>query len=196
MVANQIIWIVLYGVGLGSISAVVYWPGRSSPSAAAIRSRTTSSAHHRHPPVASAVGPAGGCKLWKRRKSAETARRRAAPAETMPRDRPFSRSDEGCAGDAEERASGSATYLYDLPWYILIGPPGAGKTTALVNSGLKFPLAEGGAPGRGRRHRRHALLRLVVYRGCGADRHRRPLHDAGFGRQDATRRAGSPSSTS
>jgi len=37
-------------------------------------------------------------------------------------------------------------YLYDLPWYVIIGPPGAGKTTALVNSGLKFPLARGAAP--------------------------------------------------
>ena len=33
-------------------------------------------------------------------------------------------------------------YIYDLPWYVMIGPPGSGKTTALVNSGLKFPLAE------------------------------------------------------
>ncbi|MBI4696826.1 MAG: type VI secretion system membrane subunit TssM [Gammaproteobacteria bacterium] len=32
--------------------------------------------------------------------------------------------------------------LYELPWYIIIGPPGAGKTTALKNSGLKFPLAD------------------------------------------------------
>jgi type VI secretion system protein ImpL len=32
-------------------------------------------------------------------------------------------------------------YLYELPWYILIGPPGSGKTTALTNSGLKFPLS-------------------------------------------------------
>jgi len=32
--------------------------------------------------------------------------------------------------------------IYDLPWYIIIGPPGCGKTTALVNSGLNFPLAE------------------------------------------------------
>ncbi len=42
---------------------------------------------------------------------------------------------------------GRANYLYDLPWYVLIGPPGSGKTTALVNSGLEFPLAAGAAPG-------------------------------------------------
>lgn len=35
-----------------------------------------------------------------------------------------------------------AKSLYELPWYIIIGPPGAGKTTAIVNSGLKFPLVE------------------------------------------------------
>jgi len=34
------------------------------------------------------------------------------------------------------------SYLYELPWYLFIGAPGAGKTTALVNSGLNFPLAE------------------------------------------------------
>jgi len=32
--------------------------------------------------------------------------------------------------------------LYDLPWYLMIGPPGAGKTTAIANSGLSFPLAD------------------------------------------------------
>ncbi len=32
--------------------------------------------------------------------------------------------------------------IYSLPWYALIGPPGAGKTTALTNSGLNFPLAD------------------------------------------------------
>jgi type VI secretion system protein ImpL len=33
-------------------------------------------------------------------------------------------------------------YVYELPWYVIIGGPGVGKTTLLLNSGLKFPLAE------------------------------------------------------
>jgi type VI secretion system protein ImpL len=33
-------------------------------------------------------------------------------------------------------------YVYELPWYMFIGAPGSGKTTALINSGLQFPLAE------------------------------------------------------
>ncbi|GAA5182314.1 type VI secretion system membrane subunit TssM [Niveibacterium umoris] len=37
---------------------------------------------------------------------------------------------------------GSSRYLYELPWYVFIGAPGSGKTTALINSGLRFPLAD------------------------------------------------------
>jgi type VI secretion system protein ImpL len=43
-------------------------------------------------------------------------------------------------------SGGKSDFLYDLPWYVLIGPPGSGKTTALVNSGLKFPLSRGATP--------------------------------------------------
>jgi type VI secretion system protein ImpL len=39
------------------------------------------------------------------------------------------------------KARGTRGYLYEQPWYVIIGPPGAGKTTALLNAGLKFPLA-------------------------------------------------------
>ncbi|SNB74735.1 type VI secretion system protein ImpL [Arboricoccus pini] len=39
-------------------------------------------------------------------------------------------------------AGGRRRWLYQLPWYVVIGPPGAGKTTAIVNSGLTFPLAD------------------------------------------------------
>jgi type VI secretion system protein ImpL len=38
------------------------------------------------------------------------------------------------------RARGTRGWLYEQPWYVVIGPPGAGKTTALLNSGLRFPL--------------------------------------------------------
>jgi type VI secretion system protein ImpL len=40
-----------------------------------------------------------------------------------------------------KREGAGRNFLYELPWYVVIGPPGAGKTTALVNSGLHFPLA-------------------------------------------------------
>jgi type VI secretion system protein ImpL len=45
------------------------------------------------------------------------------------------------------RQSGKASwlrrgqFLYELPWYMFIGLPGSGKTTALLNAGLSFPLA-------------------------------------------------------
>jgi len=52
------------------------------------------------------------------------------------------RFDEALGVLKASRKQGGAGSLYDLPWYIIIGPPGAGKTTALLNSGLKFPLAE------------------------------------------------------
>ncbi len=37
-------------------------------------------------------------------------------------------------------------YLYELPWYVFVGAPGSGKTTALTRSGLEFPLAEALGP--------------------------------------------------
>ncbi|AKN67329.1 type VI secretion system membrane subunit TssM [Herbaspirillum seropedicae] len=39
--------------------------------------------------------------------------------------------------------SGAAA-LYELPWYMVIGNPAAGKSTAIANSGLQFPFADKG----------------------------------------------------
>jgi type VI secretion system protein ImpL len=36
---------------------------------------------------------------------------------------------------------GGGQYVYELPWYAFVGAPGSGKTTALMNAGLTFPLA-------------------------------------------------------
>lgn len=48
---------------------------------------------------------------------------------------------EQAAATLSKRSRGSS--LYDLPWYVFIGPPGSGKTTALLNSGLNFSLEQG-----------------------------------------------------
>jgi type VI secretion system protein ImpL len=48
-------------------------------------------------------------------------------------------------GDGRRRAAS------DLPWYLFIGAPGSGKTTALLHAGLRFPL--GDPPGEATLHR-------------------------------------------
>jgi type VI secretion system protein ImpL len=50
------------------------------------------------------------------------------------------RFEEAVAALKGKRRSGHS--LYELPWYVIVGAPGSGKTTALVNSGLNFPLEQ------------------------------------------------------
>ncbi len=49
----------------------------------------------------------------------------------------------------KSKLGGSRKRLAAMPWYMMIGPPGAGKTTALQNCGLKFPLETARQPVRG-----------------------------------------------
>jgi type VI secretion system IcmF/VasK family protein len=51
--------------------------------------------------------------------------------------------------DALKKTKGGKSALFTLPWYVIIGPPGSGKTTALQESGLNFPAAQGGNKIRG-----------------------------------------------
>jgi type VI secretion system protein ImpL len=51
------------------------------------------------------------------------------------------RFEEGVATLKQQQRQGGRS-LYELPWYVIIGAPGSGKTTALMNSGLRFPLEQ------------------------------------------------------
>src|SRR5579863_5252781 len=88
------------------------------------------------------VGATIAYRIIKRRRAAkalEEAMTAPAPEET---DAPvLADKMQDALATLKRSSKSSANYLYDLPWYLIIGPPGAGKTTALVNSGLKFPLA-------------------------------------------------------
>ena len=87
----------------------------------------------------------GGSIAWRviarRRAAAAIAAAMTKPAEEES-DAPILKEKmEDALATLKRTGKSSASALYDLPWYLIIGPPGAGKTTALVNSGLKFPLA-------------------------------------------------------
>ena len=87
----------------------------------------------------------GGCGPVARERAAC---RGGGAAQAAPEERPERRS--GAAARAVrgsrrprcKRSQRGGHSLYDLPWYVIIGAPGSGKTTALLNSGLKFPLEQ------------------------------------------------------
>ncbi|MCW6506724.1 type VI secretion system membrane subunit TssM [Lichenifustis flavocetrariae] len=145
--SKEIIRIVLYGLGLGSLSAIVYLAG---PLIAFGDMRPLENPIVRDILILLLVAGAGslaGVKIWRRRKGADQVAESLSGAEPDHSDADVLK---GRMNDAlatlKNARGGKASYLYDLPWYVLIGRPGSGKTTALVNSGLKFPLAGGGRP--------------------------------------------------
>src|SRR3954463_5488429 len=139
--------IVLYGMGLGSIAALIFLVGPLV-------------SIHGYYPLQTMIGReiailAVGALFasvmsfqWRRRKKAAAKIAAGIAAADKPED------DTGVLKDKMKDAlatlksasGGKGAFLYFLPWYVLIGPPGSGKTTALVNSGLKFPLSGGATP--------------------------------------------------
>src|SRR5580704_6268429 len=143
---KRILNIVLLGVGLSSVSALIYMAG---PLISIGGSHPLESYIGRE--IAILVVAAAFASImsiqWTRRKKAS-----AKLAEGVAADQTVDDSDvlKGKMKDAlatlKTASGGKSDFLYNLPWYVLLGPPGSGKTTALVNSGLKFPLSRGATP--------------------------------------------------
>ncbi|WP_031194385.1 MULTISPECIES: type VI secretion system membrane subunit TssM [unclassified Mesorhizobium] len=85
-----------------------------------------------------------GVRVWKVRKAQKALETVVARNDGSNDDSPVLEARMSEAIAALKRSSRKRNFLYEVPWYIVIGPPGAGKTTALVNSGLNFPLAGSG----------------------------------------------------
>jgi type VI secretion system protein ImpL len=87
------------------------------------------------------IGLAEGFRSYRRRQGAEQIARSMSVDDS---DAPvLAERMQKALATLREATGGRGNYLYDLPWYVMIGPPGSGKTTALRNAGLEFPLAEG-----------------------------------------------------
>ena len=94
--------------------------------------------------IVAAVALFHGLRFWRMRKAQKALETAVARNDDRDDDSLVLEARMNEAIAALKRSSGKRNFLYEIPWYIIIGPPGAGKTTALVNSGLNFPLAGSG----------------------------------------------------
>jgi type VI secretion system protein ImpL len=136
----------LYGVGLSSVAAVVYV---ASPYVVIGGWRPFDNYIIRELAVVilvAAVAGSAGWHFWRRKKKAGAIAEGIAGKEDQEDDTAVLSERIKDALATLKKAGGESTFLYDLPWYVIIGPPGSGKTTALTKSGLKFPLSGGVTP--------------------------------------------------
>jgi type VI secretion system protein ImpL len=147
MMTKNIMRIMLYGVGVTSLASLVYLAG---PLISFGGYHPLESYVGRELAVmllVTAAASFGGFKFYQRKKSTKALAEGVSAAEQKENDEVVLKDKMKDALATLKTASGNKKdYLYDLPWYVLIGPPGSGKTTALVNSGLKFPLSRGATP--------------------------------------------------
>lgn len=141
------IWRAALVLGGLSLSALIWWAG---PLLAIADARPLEAAWPRALLCALVVGGVAAAMGWdwhSRRKATRALQAEIASPEAEAGDGTVLQERMGDALATLKKARGGKSgYLYDLPWYVIIGPPGAGKTTALVRSGLKFPLAKGRTP--------------------------------------------------
>lgn len=144
---KDILRIVLYGLGLSSIATLVYTAG------------PLISIGGQHPLqnyivreivivlLVAAFAAVSGFEWRKRKKAAANIAAGIAPSDKVEDDTEVLKDKmKDALATLKAASAGKTDFLYELPWYLLIGPPGSGKTTALVNSGLKFPLSRGATP--------------------------------------------------
>ncbi|MDB5504010.1 MAG: type secretion protein [Tardiphaga sp.] len=144
---KEIFRIVLFGVGLGSIAALIYLVGPLI-SIGGHRPLETYIGRQIAIVVVTALVAAVMTLQWRRKKKATARIAEGMAAADQPEDDTPVLKDKmkDALATLRTASGGKRDYLYELPWYVLIGPPGSGKTTALVNSGLKFPLSGGATP--------------------------------------------------
>jgi type VI secretion system protein ImpL len=147
MVSKDITRIILYGVGISSLSSLIYLAG---PLVDIGGYRPLENYIVREIAIVlllAAAASFGGFKFYQRRKSAKALAAGVSEAEKKESDEIVLKDKmKDALATLKSASGGKKDYLYDLPWYLLIGPPGSGKTTALINSGLKFPLSRGATP--------------------------------------------------
>jgi type VI secretion system protein ImpL len=148
-VANDIYKIVLYGVGLGSVAAFVYLVG---PMIAIGGWRPFDNPMIRDSAIVvlvAATAGLGGWSFWRRRKAGQALEDGVGAAQAANDEPALQERMADALTTLKKTMGGGSDFLYELPWYVIIGPPGSGKTTALVHSGLKFPLQGGAVAGVG-----------------------------------------------
>jgi type VI secretion system protein ImpL len=146
-ISKDVTRIVLAGIGIASVASLVYLAG---PLIVIGGFRPFESYIVREITIVLIVAAAasfGGIRFYRRKKKSAALAAGVSEAEKKESDEVVLKDKmKDALATLRSASGGKKDYLYDLPWYLLIGPPGSGKTTALINSGLKFPLLRGAAP--------------------------------------------------
>ena len=146
-ISKDVTRIILAGLGIASLASLIYLAG---PLIAIGNFRPFENPIIREITIVLLVAGAaslGGFKFFRRKKNAKVLAEGISEAEKKESDEVVLKDKmKDALATLKSASRGKKDYLYDLPWYLLIGPPGSGKTTALINSGLKFPLLRGTSP--------------------------------------------------